>query len=157
MAERLADDDDVADLERAGLDQRGRDRAAALVELGLDDRADRGALRVGLELLQVGHEQDHLDELVETQAGLGRHRHERHVAAVLLDHHAGLGQLGLHPLGVGVRLVDLVERDDDRHLRRLRLADRLGVWGITPSSAATTTTAISVTLAPRARIAVNAS
>ena len=31
------------------------------------------------------------------------------------------------------------------------------VWGITPSSAATTRTAISVTLAPRARIAVNAS
>ena len=31
------------------------------------------------------------------------------------------------------------------------------VWGITPSSAATTTIAISVTFAPRARIAVNAS
>ena len=31
------------------------------------------------------------------------------------------------------------------------------VWGITPSSAATTTTAMSVTFAPRARIAVNAS
>ena len=31
------------------------------------------------------------------------------------------------------------------------------VWGITPSSAATTRTATSVTLAPRARIAVKAS
>ena len=31
------------------------------------------------------------------------------------------------------------------------------VWGITPSSAATTITAMSVTLAPRARIEVNAS
>ena len=31
------------------------------------------------------------------------------------------------------------------------------VWGMTPSSAATTTIAMSVTLAPRARIAVNAS
>ena len=31
------------------------------------------------------------------------------------------------------------------------------VWGITPSSAATTTTAMSVTFAPRARMAVNAS
>ena len=30
------------------------------------------------------------------------------------------------------------------------------VWGITPSSAATTSTTMSVTLAPRARIAVNA-
>ncbi len=31
------------------------------------------------------------------------------------------------------------------------------VWGITPSSAATTSTAMSVTSAPRARIAVKAS
>ena len=31
------------------------------------------------------------------------------------------------------------------------------VWGMTPSSAATTTTAMSVTFAPRARMAVNAS
>ena len=97
-AERLADDDDVADLERAGLDERGRDRAAALVELGLDDRADGGALRVGLELLEVGDEQDHLDQLVEADPGLGRDRHERHVAAVLLDDDAGLGQLGLDPV-----------------------------------------------------------
>ena len=123
--ERLADDDDVADLERAGLDERGRDRAAALVELGLDDRADGVALRVGLELLEVGDEQDHLDQLVEPEAGLGRDRHERHVAAVLLDDDAGLGQLGLDPVGVGVGLVDLVERDDDRHLGRLGVADRL--------------------------------
>ena len=31
------------------------------------------------------------------------------------------------------------------------------VWGMTPSSAATTMTAMSVTCAPRARMAVNAS
>ena len=31
------------------------------------------------------------------------------------------------------------------------------VWGITPSSAATTSTTMSVTLAPRARMAVKAS
>ena len=83
------------------------------------------ALRVGLELLEVGDQQDHLDQLVEPDAGLRRDRHERHVAAVLLDDDAGLGQLGLDPVRVGVRLVDLVERDDDRHLGRLGVADRL--------------------------------
>ena len=34
-----AGDDDVADLERAALDEHGRDRAAAAVELGLDHDA----------------------------------------------------------------------------------------------------------------------
>src|SRR6185312_15850846 len=42
--EGLADDDDVADVERAGLDQDGTDRAAVLVHAGLDDRPDRGPL-----------------------------------------------------------------------------------------------------------------
>ncbi len=36
----------------------------------------------------------------------------------------GFGQLGLHAVRVGVGLVDLVERDDDRHLRRLGVVDR---------------------------------
>ncbi len=130
--EGLADDDDVPDVERAGLDQRGRDRPAALVELGLDDGADGGPLRVRLELLQVGDEQDHLDQLVEPDPGLGRDRDQRHVAAVLLDDDARLGQLGLDPLGVGVGLVDLVERDDDRDLGRLRVADRLERLGHDP-------------------------
>ena len=125
LAERLADDDHVADAERPGLDDRGRDGAAVLVELGLDDRADGRPLRVGLELLEVGDEQDHLDQLVEPDAGPRRDGHERRVAAVLLDDDAGLGQLGLDPVGVGIGLVDLVEGDDDRHLRRLGVADRL--------------------------------
>src|SRR3954451_8023486 len=124
-AERLADDDDVADLERAGLDERRGDRAATLVELGFDDGADRVPLRVRLQLLEIRDEQDHLDQLVETDPRLGRDGNERHVAAVLLDHDAGFGQLGLHAVGVGVRLVDLVHRDDDRDLGRLRVADRL--------------------------------
>ena len=100
LAERLADDDHVADPERAGLDDRGRDGAAVLVELGLDDRADGRPLRVRLELLEVGDEQDHLDQLVEPDAGPRRDGHERRVAAVLLDDDAGLGQLGLHPVRV---------------------------------------------------------
>ena len=36
-----------------------------------------------------------------------------------------LEQLGAHPLRVGVRLVDLVDRDDQRHPGRLGVSDRL--------------------------------
>ena len=60
---------------------------------------------------------------------LGADGHHRHVAAVLLDDHAVLGQLGLDAVGVGVRLVDLVERDDDRHLGGPRVVDRLDRLG----------------------------
>ena len=51
LAERVAHDDDVADPQRAVLDEQRRDGAAALVELRLDHGADGVALRVGLELL----------------------------------------------------------------------------------------------------------
>ena len=69
-----------------------------------------------------------------------------------------LGELALDVVGVRARLVDLVDRHDDRHVGGLA-RDRSPpcVCGITPSSAATTSTTTSVTFAPRARIIVNAS
>ena len=51
--------------ERAGLDEHGCDVAAALVDLRLDDRADRVAVRVRLEVLEVGDEEDHLHQVVD--------------------------------------------------------------------------------------------
>ena len=64
-------------------------------------------------------------QLVDAQALLGADRDQRGVAAVVLDDHAVLGELGLDPVRVGVGLVDLVERDDDRHLRRAGVVDGL--------------------------------
>ena len=60
-------------------------------------------------------------------------------------------ELLAHTLRIGAGLVDLVDRDDDRHLGRAwRGRSPPCVCGMTPSSAATTSTAMSVTFAPRA-------
>ena len=124
-AERRADDDDVAHSQRARLNQRGCHRPAALVELGFDDRPDRRALGIRLELLEVGNEQGHLEQVVEAGARSRADRHQRNVAAVFLDDDAGLRKLVLDAVDIRVRLVDLVQRDDDRHLGRTRMVDRL--------------------------------
>jgi hypothetical protein len=58
-------------------------------------------------------------------AGLGRHRNHHHVAAEILGHHFVLDQLLLHPVRVGVVLVDLVDRNHQRHLGGARVLDRL--------------------------------
>ena len=58
-------------LQRAALDQDGDDRAAARVELGLDHGARGGRVGVGAELLQLGDEQDHVEQVVEPLVGLG--------------------------------------------------------------------------------------
>ena len=111
--------------ERAVLDEDGRHRAAALVEPRLEHRADRGLPGVGLELLQVGHEQEHLEQLVEVLLLLRRDVDEDGGAAPLLGHEPAVGELLVHAVGLGVRLVDLVDRHDDRHAGRLRVVHGL--------------------------------
>ena len=107
------------------LDEHGRERAAALVELGLDHRAFGGAVGIGLQLEQFGLEQDLLDQLVE--AGLLERRDfdVLDVAAHRLDDDLVLEQLLADLLRIGAGLVDLVDRDDHRHAGRLGVVDRL--------------------------------
>ena len=102
-------------LQRAALDEHGGDRTAALVELGLDDDTAGGGVGVGLELEDVGLEQDHLEQVVDVQALLRRDVDEDVGAAPLLRHDLVLGEHLANLLGVGAVLVDLVDRDDDRH------------------------------------------
>ena len=72
LAPRATGDDRVADAERAPLDERGDDRAPTLVEVRLQHQGTRRRLRVRRELLDLGDEQDRLEQLVD--AGAGRRR-----------------------------------------------------------------------------------
>ena len=116
-----------------------------------------GAVRVGLQLEHFGLQQDRLEQLVEVGVLQRRDLDVERLAAHRFDDDLVLQQLGADALRVGVRLVDLVDGDDDRHPAALAwLIDSI-VCGMTPSSAATTSTTMSVAWAPRARMAVNAS
>ena len=59
-------------MERAVLDEQRGDRAAGLVEAGLDDAALACAVGVGLQLLHLGGQDDRLQQVVDAHAGLGR-------------------------------------------------------------------------------------
>jgi hypothetical protein len=79
----------------------------------------------GLELEHLGLKQDGVQEIVDAVAGLCRDLHHHGVAAPLLGHHLVLRQL-LHDLvRMGIRLVDLVDRDDDRDPGGTGVLDRL--------------------------------
>src|SRR6266508_2372155 len=121
-----AGDHRVADLQGAAADQDGGDRAAALVQVRLDDRPLGAPVGVGLEVqLDVGDQQDRLDQGVEVLLGLGRDIDELGLAAVLLGDQVVRGELLADPGRVGLWLVDLVDRHHDRHAGRLGVVDRL--------------------------------
>ena len=116
--ERVAGHDRVADVQRAALDEQRGDRTATAVEPGLDDDALRVLLGVGPQVERgVRREQDALEQLVDVQVRPRRDVDEQRVAAVLLGDQPVLGELLAHLGRVGVLLVDLVHRDDDRHAR----------------------------------------
>ena len=82
-----------------------------------------GPVGIGLEILQIGHQQDHFEQQVEVLLRLGRYRHHDRVAAPIFGQQAAVGELLLDALGLGVGLVDLVDRHDDRHLGGARVID----------------------------------
>ena len=148
----------VADVERALLHEHGGDRAAALVQVRLDHGAARATGRVALQLLEVGDEQDRLEEAVEVASCL-----RRDVDELVRRRPTRTARCRAPPSACGrawgrpPSLSTLFTATMIGTAAAFAWSSASTVCGITPSSAATTRTAMSVTCAPRARIAVNAS
>jgi hypothetical protein len=121
--------DRVADLELALVDEDRRDRAAALVEVGLEHDALGTPGRVGLSSSSSATTSSWSSRSSMPRSWMGRHLDDDRVAAPRLGHQLALGELAEHALRIGVVLVDLVDRHDDRHLGRPRVVDRLDRLG----------------------------
>ena len=80
---------------------------------------------VGLEVEHFGLQRDRFEQFVEIELLLGRDFDFERVAAEAFDLDFVLQQFGAHALRLGVGLVDLVDRHDQRHMRRLGVVDRL--------------------------------
>ena len=119
----------IAAIEGAGLDQHGGHRAAALVEPRFDHDASSGRCGRSLEFEHLGLQQYLFEQFVDALPGLGRYRDERSVAAELLRHYVVLQELLLHFFRVGFVLVDLVDRDHQRHFGGLCMVDCLDRLG----------------------------
>ena len=125
LAEGRAADQGVADGERPLLHQDGRDRPSTLVQMRFDHRTPRTTGRVAFQLLQIGHEQDGLEQRVQVRLRLRGHVDELVRAAPFRRNDPAFDHLLANPCGIGIFLVHLVDRDDDRHGRRLRVVEGL--------------------------------
>ncbi len=124
LAVRAADDDDVADAQRAVLHEHGRDRAASAIERRFDDDGGRATILVRLEIENVGFEQHGFEQLIDARAVARGNRNHFDFAAPIDGLQTLFGQLRLDLIRVGVAFVDLVDRNDDRHARGTDVADR---------------------------------
>ena len=135
----------------------GGHRAPADLEVGLEHRAPGPALGAGPELLHLGHQGDLLEQVVDA----GSCRAETSTVMVSPPQASGTSPRSESCCST---------RSGSASARSILLmATMIGtsaalawsmastVWGMTPSSAATTSTTMSVTSAPRARMAVKAS
>ena len=120
-----AGDQRIAHVQGTACHENRGNRTAALVELSLEDVTGGKGVGVGLELEHVGLEQHGLEQVVDTDLLLGRDVDEHVLSAPLLGDDAVLGELLAHAVGVGARLIDLVDGDDDGYAGGLGVIDRL--------------------------------
>jgi len=116
LTEDVTNHEIVANAQGSALHQDGGHRAPPLLEMGVDDRARRQLGRIRLEVLKVGNQQDHLEQLRQTRLLLGRHRHHDRLSTPFLGDESLFGQALLDPVRIRSFLVDLVDGDDDRDL-----------------------------------------
>ena len=122
--DRRARNDDVAAVERTVLNQYRCNRTFALVELRLNDNTLRAAVRVRLQILHVGNQQNAFQQIINALVLQSRDGNADHVAAPFLGNKTVLGQLGLDGVGVRTRLIHLVDGNDNVNARRFRMVDR---------------------------------
>src|SRR4051812_15662748 len=118
-------DQRIADVEGSALDQDGDDGAAAGIKLGLDHVTGGIRVRIRRQLLQLGDQEDHVEQVVETLLGLRRDLAEDGVAAPLLGGDLHLGELAADLFRIGALFVDLVDGDQHRHVGGTGVVDRL--------------------------------
>ena len=107
----------------AVLHQHGGHRAASAIEFGFEHHAGCRTIRSRLQFLQIGHQADHFHQQIQIGFLLRGDIDEHRGAAPVFRHQSAIGQLLLHAIGQGVGLVDLVDRNNDRNFRGVRVID----------------------------------
>ena len=115
----------ITDPKGAALDEDGGHRTSTDVEVRLQNDALGSALGSRAKILDLGDEQDLIEQFVNADVLQRRNPLEDRVATPLLGNEVVLGHASDRFVDVGVLSVDLVDRHDDRHLGRLRVIDRL--------------------------------
>ena len=112
-------------MQRTLLHQNCGNRTLALVELRLNHQTSRVAVRICLQFLHICREKNHIEKVIDTFVGLCGNRADNRAAAPVLRDQLILHELLFDAVDVGIRLINLVDGDDDFDICRLRVVNCL--------------------------------
>ncbi len=124
FAEHRPANKEVAGVQRAILHQDRSHGTASFIHARFQHRACRGRIGIGSKLAQIRDQQYRFEQFFYSYFLLRGYFHKLRVAAPLRRHQAVFGKLPLHALQLRFRLVNLVDRHDDRHFCSPRVVDR---------------------------------
>ncbi len=121
----LADNNGISDMQRTVLYQSRRHNAAALIQLGLNYMSGCRAVRIGLVLFHIRHQQNHLQQRIDSFSALGGYGNTDRGAAPFLRNQLIFGQLLLNMIRIGFRLIHFIDCHDNLDTGRLGMVNRL--------------------------------
>ena len=122
-------DNVIAHMKRTVLKQHRSQRAAVLIQLGLDDHAARHAVGIGAKLHHVGLQQNHFQQVVHALAGQSADGGHDGIATPLFGHQVVRGQILLYAVRISAFLIHLIDGNNDRHASRAGMVDGFNSLG----------------------------
>ena len=122
-------DHGVTDAQGASLHQHGGHRTPPDVEIRLEHDPARSTLGRCPQILDLGHQQYLIKQVLEALAGQSRHLAVDRLPAPGLRNQTLLGHSGHGPLRIGVGAIDLVDRDHDGNVGGFGVVDGLDCLG----------------------------
>ena len=115
----------ITDMQSTALYQYGSNRAAAFIQLCLDDGAVSRQIRVSLQLLHFSNQQNHFQQVADAGLLMCGNRYHDGVAAPILRNELMLCQLLFNVIRICARTVDFIDSYNDRYLCSLSMVDSL--------------------------------
>ena len=110
-------------LQRALLHQHRRHRTPAAIELAFNDGAFRSTVRIGAQIQDFRLQRNRFQQLIQIDLLGCRNLDFLGFAAQAFHHDFVLQQFLLHAFGLHAGLINLIDRDNQRHLGRAGMAD----------------------------------
>ena len=101
----------------------GNNVTATLVDVRFNNGSARNAIWICLQFEEVCFEKDLLEKLRNVRSLLCRNLCNLELATPVFDQHAVISKLLANAVGICFRTVNLVDRNNDRHIRSLRVRD----------------------------------